>query len=590
MDINPRIRRSTILDPWHFDGCYDCLTQASCLRICMEDPLRKGPRNTLWSLRGPFPKSVLETQKPRYSSEVFKNLTVAKRHRISRRPDINENEVANWLEEVSELRSALPDVNGTSSDPEVASEEVLHPMSELGEDDPVPMGQADRFDDDEPVALNFQQFARRSSQNSPNNRALYHTTGSQNATILDRDDPVLRNPRSALQRPMLPPKRIIKVPHPDTLPCNDFQFAVLHRGLELGQGEELDRLVVSIQNLMRPMPVRYGLVKLRAELGRFFASKVPKSGLAKNSPNTPADGWVPEKLRGELTTNQAAFFSKALSCYGNDVDLLVKMKIQGTNSAMWKPYSRNVFLDFRFRVLQGGVMVQGAENAGDLVLEINTEDYSWIIRGWDNACGSINVHCLRQHWDFRVRLSHDHSLEYNEQWGQFAQALIDSLEVSPPKLEFQYFFGNDNKELPIVVNDVRVRQVCRFQHHNEKVYLDISRISPTKPTNSGSHIANCTERATFTRDKAETGEFTNWYEAAISSVRLEEVLKENATLVPGDTAGWNVEHLAQEVRDVCVQAASMVQQMDPVGIGCDNGLNEQYWHPTATKHAKDYKF
>lgn len=591
MNLHPGIRKSTILDPWYFRGRYDCLGQASCLRVCLEDPLRQGPRNALWSVGGPFPKSVLETQKPRHISEAFKDLRVAKRHRVSLPTDDNETDVANWLEGVSELKSVLPEFDA------IDSKEPFDPMSGLGEDDPIPLdfervriGQASRFDDDEPVTLDYEQFTRRNPQAASRNQEPPFRTGVKDQNILDRDDPILRDPRSALQRPMLPPKREIRVVHPDTLPRINFSSAT-SQARDIVPGEELEKLISSIQKLLRPMPVRYGRVELRAEMGRFFASKVPASGLSTNSPGTPANGWEAERLREKLS-GQAAFFTQALSCFGNDVDLLVKMKNQGTEMAIWKPYSRNVFLDFRFRVPHGTVTSEGVENCWDLVLEVNTKDYSWSIRGWDNECGSACVHCLRQHWDFRVRLSHDRSLEYEEYWGAFAKALIDSLEVSPPKLEFQYLFDAHpvvcNKDLPILVTDVRVRQVCRFRHHHGKTYLDITRMSPTRPTKAGSRISHCTEVATLT--KAEAGEFTHWYQAAISSVRLENILRENATLIPGDEASWKAEHLAQEVRDLCEQATSVIQQMDPVGVSCDNGFDEKYWKPIVKKHTRNYKF
>lgn len=587
MNVNPDIPRSTILDPWHFGGLYDRLAHANCLRVCLEDPLKNRPRDALWSLGGPFPKSILENQKRRPLAEVFKDLKVAKRERVSPQANDNdENSVANWLEGVSELRPALPELDA------IDSTGAFDPMSGLGEDDPIPFDfqsvrirRAGQSDDDEPVALSHEQFAMRNPQAASANQRPHPMSGSRNLHILDRDDPVVRDPRSALQRPMLPPRRTLLVDHPDNLFRSSQPSAALQE-LDITQGTELERLVASVQNVLRPMPVRYGLVELRVELGRFFARNVPSSGLSTNAPNTPARGWEADKLRKKLNS-QPYIFTQALSCFGNDIDFLVKMKIRGTDIAMWKRYSRDVFIDFRFRVPQDD------GSLWDFVLEVNTRDYSWKIRAWENGCGSTFVHCLRQHWDFRVRLSHDHTLEYEDLWSNFARAVIDSLEVSPPKLAYQNFFDTDpvvsNKDLPIHVSGVRIRQVCRLRHHDEKTYLDITRMLPTKPTKSDSCRSNNTEVATLTQDRAETGEFTNWYEASISSVRIEEALRENATLVPGARAGWSAENLAQEVRHLCEQAATVVQQIDPVGVGCNNGFDEQYWN-SVSRNSTNYQF
>lgn len=592
MNVNPGIRKSTILDPWYFGGNYHHLAAACCLRACLEDPLRKGPRHALWSVVGPFPKSLLETQSRQITSEVFKNLKVAPRRRVSPQIETDENGVANWLKGISEPKCTVPDLGV------IDSKEDFNPMRGLGEDDPIPLdfghvgvGRAGNVDNDEPVPLNYERYVGKNPQITSTSQAPHPGTRYKNPNILDRDDPVLRDPKSALQRPMLPPKRTIRVAHPDTLSRNNVQSATSQE-LDINRGRELDRLVTSVQNLLRPMSVRYGLVELRVEMGRFFATNVPTSGLSTNFPNTPAHGWKADDLREKMKLQQS-LFTQALCYFGSDVDILVKMKIKGTNTAMWKVNSRDVFLDFRFKAIQSHSGVGGVEYFWDLVLEVNTKDYSWRIRAWENECGSTFVHCLRQHWDFRVRLSHDRSLEWEEYFGKFATALIDSLEVSPPKLEFQNFFDTHpvviNKDMPIQVTDARIRQVCRLQHHDKKTYLDVTRMLPTKPTKSGPCNSNYTEMATLNPNRTNTGEFSQWYEAALSSVRFEEALRENTTLVPGDKANWNVEDLTQEVRHLCEQAAGLVEQIDPVGVDCDNGFDEKYWN-SIPKDPGNYTF
>lgn len=586
MDANPDIRRSTILDPWHF-GSYDKqMNQASCLRLCLENPFRNGHRGLLWSQRGPFPKSLLETQEPRNTSDLYKNLKVPRRLRVAPQTDEGATGVKNWLEEVSELHQALPDAET------IECRETINPMKGLGDDDPIPfnfedarVGQAGRCDEDEPVALDFEQFARRNPQaiNHPRARTA---KDCQITDILDRDDPILRDPLSALQRPMLPSRREIFVAHPDSLSKNSFQ-SYTSQELDTAQGTELERLVSSIQNILRRMSARYGDVKLFAVVGRFFADQVPTSGLATNPADTPARGWEADEVREKLNA-QEFFFTQALSCYGNDVDFLANMKIKGTNVAMWKPHSEDMFFDFRFKVIRDD------ECQFELVLEVNTKDYSWNIRYWEMDEGSTFVHCLDQNWDFKVRVSHDRTLEFRDGWGCFAKALIDSLEVSSPKLEYQCLFDTDafaiSRDMAIHVSNARVRQVRRFKHHDGKTYLDLARVSPTKPTRSGSRKPKCIEVATSAPGTTEAGDFGSWYEASISSVHLEQVLRENSTLVPGDKAGWSAEDLTKEVRDLCERTADVVEQMDPVGVGCDNGFKQQGSNPVAWGGRVKYQF
>lgn len=590
MDVNPGIRKSTILDPWDFciiQDHYKCLAQASCLRVCTEKPSR--PPNTLWSFNGPFPRSILETQEPRYETEIFKGLEVHERQCLDLQITDNKGGVEAWVHQVSELKlqQAPPDSDA------VIALEAFNPISGLDPDAPVPMdsenfqwGPTCRVDDDSPVALETKYFARSNPRMAAPNRK-HPQAGCNTPNILDRDDPELRNPRSNLQRPMLPLKRTIYVPDPSLLTQHDLQSSAQQES-DINQGNELNRLVKSVQNLLVPMPVRYGLVELRIEIGRFFASKVPASGLSNNLPNKPTRGWEADKLREKLN-HQKSFFTRALSYFGNDVDLLVNLKVKNTKTPMWKPHSRNIFLDFRFTL--------GVDDTPlELILEVDTNDYSWRIRTLKNEYGLTTVHCLQQHWDFRVRTSWDRSLEIEEHCRPFAKALIDSLEVSPTKLAYQNLFDanlanlNAKMQETIIVKDARIRQVCRREHRDGKTYLDITRIMPTKPTNSGTSRENSIEVETLTRSKLKTGDFTSWYEATISSARLEGALRENATLIPGDKAGWKAQDLAGDIRGLCIQAFNVVEQMDPVGISCDNGYDERYWNLLSNTQSWNYKF
>lgn len=581
MDINPNIRSSTILDPWHFDlpEKYNLLTRACCLRVCLEDPFRKGDRNTKWSLFGPRAKSVFENQKPYRIAEMFKNLKVAKRSRTTIQTDDSNTDIFKWINDTSavvpELTTKLEDLKIPTALTSVIGEDDPVPLdwennlegNNLGEDDPIPLDGGDDleepFGEDDPIPLGVGRFIRNKLDN--------HV---EPPNLLDQADPILLNPSSTLQRPMLPPKHIIRVPNPDYLPDCTRQPPVLRQSPK--HLDELGKFIISMKNIMTPMCIRYGTIGLHAEIGRYYAHKVPSSGCAYNRSDVPAHGWEAEDLRLKLN-KQESFFTKALTCFGNDVNFLTSMKIKDSSQSMWKHHSSNVFIDFHFRAPKD-------DGFSNLILQVNTQDYSWTIRDRNNTSGYTYVHCLGQHWDFRMRLSYDHTLEYKEHWGKFAQALVDSLEVNPPRLEFQYIFDFS----PIVVCSARIRQVCRFQHHDKTTFLDMSRILPTKTVLQKPQYLEVT---TIPQDIVDTGEFSQWYEATISSVRLEELLRQNAELIPGEQAGWDAEQMAQEglFKDLYEHAASVIQQMDGVGLVCNNGYDMRC-KPDASRVDGSYQF
>lgn len=74
---------------------------------------------------------------------------------------------------------------------------------------------------------------------------------------------------------------------------------------------------------------------------------------------------------------------------------------------------------------------------------------------------------------------------------------------------------------------------------------------------------------------ATKGLANTWYEASISSVRAERVFEENAGMEFGDKATWAEEKLKEEgvFKNLYLPAIGMLEQMDGVGSGNDNGRN-----------------
>lgn len=405
-------------------------------------------------------------------------------------------------------------------------------------------------------------------------------------SILDQNDPILQDPTSTLQRAMLPVKRTITVQHPDFLPVMEVPTQKKEVGVE--QQTELGRLLASLKGLIEPTRRWRGIVRLRAEIGRYYVHEVAPSGRASNPPDVPADPWDPEDLRPKLEKDQPFFFTKALTCWGNDIDFIANMTIPGTQEKIWLKESRATFLDFQFEVPKtpGGDCRDGVTN---MVLEVNAQDYTWAIRDSDSTSGLVYCHCLDEHWDFRVRVSRKSPLELEEHWGRFAQALVNSLEVKSPKVGFQHSFREALiADCPIVIRDVRLRQVCRLRHLNRDTCLDITRVLPTKVCGSERSTATYRHVQTLDRDVSKTGAFASWYEVSVSSTRFEELLKQNERLVPGDEAEWTVEQLEEE--NVFVQLANqtlaIVKAIDGVGVICDNGHEERKPKNNGRKHEK----
>lgn len=576
--INPVLAPSTILDPWKYPvpeqyGLFHDDAGVFALRVCLEEPLRNGQRNMTWSLFGPRAHNVFNGRQAKRSSRFFDGLRATRHPRAQGEQVLDTGVVSNWLQEIN--------VTVVVDEPTVSTTEVVGvthtPSRGIGENDPIPLN----FDPSKRPGAGIEALERSPYLGGSGSDS--RAAKAEPTSLLDQQDAVLYDYSSTLQRAMQPSQRLIIVPVPEMMDSeplsrckspaqaseNHHSRATSVVNIQNKARKELGIFTASVGRLLERMKGRYGVISVRAEIGRYYACAVPESGRAVNQRNDPAWGWEPDDLRKKMESNQHCMFTKALTSWGNDAEFL---------GAMFKePISRGVFFDFRFQATLSEITL-------DMVLEVNAEDYTWKLRLFDNTDDVVHVHCLAQHWDFQVAVTYDRPLEYRANWTKFAHALIESLEVKPPELEFQHTFSETSvtgHESPIVVEDVRARQVCRFQHQNKQTFLDITRILPTRVVTSQDPkyrkvrgvLAKSSVDNPCAGDNPLTGEFAQWFEASVSSVRLEELLQQNQDLVPGDEADWSVEQIEQEklLTDIYQQAAEIVKKMDGVGVECDNG-------------------
>lgn len=529
---------------------------AFALRACLFEPFKNGFKKQYWSIYGPYAQNVFKGRPPVRRSGFFEGARAAARSRVAKGL-VGPGPVSNWLDAVTtapEDAAPAPAIEVTGA---------VTPIQEADEDAPIP--------------LNFDPSSKRdlAAIQARGPAPLPGVVAKPQISLLDQQDAILRDPHSILQRAMKPSLRRISVPDPETLvfpaPSSSLEQSTFNGAKSSDSSDkELGMFVGSLGRLLGTMRGRYGWVKLRADIGRFYMYNLAKSGRAVNEELEPANGWLPSDLRQRLEIYHDAFFTKPLSSWGNDADFL--------GIGPWQPNRRAVFFDFRFQAPWGGGVYL------DFVLEVNAEDYTWRIRFRNNTIDVVNVHCLAQHWDFQATLTHDSTLETEHNWSTFARALIDSLEVTPPTLEFQHTFSEAPvacAEFPIIVHDVRARQVCRFIHQNKKTFLYLTRTLPTmdKPSADPAYrkvkgvLAKCTSENPAAGDDRANGEFAQFFEASVSSVRLEELLSQNRSLVPGDQVDWTVQQIEEEglLAEMYTQAAELVKGIDGVGVECDNG-------------------
>lgn len=531
--INPVLAPSTLLDPLHHilpEQYGIVFNDAYCLRLCYKDPFE----DVTWSTFGPRAQDVFGGKTPQRASRIFESVQATpKKCRNVMQAGKSATTIKQWIEELPDTKTDALSVS------DLEQRFRAMPLERQGEDDPVPLRRAP------------------SGQRNRCNVAPPETAREQ-ASLLD--SPISQDSASALQRALRPHRRSITIPHPDSIPKGEDS----RPQLPATDGSVFDQHIKNfLQRLMYPMKARYGAIRLQAEFGRFFMKSVEQSGVACNKKKQPAKGWEADQLIARLNKSENnTFFTKVFSYWGNDADYLANMEVD--KQKIWNPIGQGrTFFDFHFHARTS------AGIAAHFVLEVDGGDFSWHLREAHNSENPVVVHCLSQHWDLRLVASHDLTIDQNLHFGAFAGALVDTLVVRPPVLEFQYEFDGPP---PVTIDEVRIRQVRRFRTQNERTLLDISRVFLTEVQNFPGTRSRAVR--SIQDDDRKKGVFKGWYEATVSSARMEELLQQNASLEPGDEVEWTLEQLEREgvFEDIYQLACQIAKRMDGVGVKCDNGM------------------
>ncbi|ERT03458.1 hypothetical protein HMPREF1624_01773 [Sporothrix schenckii ATCC 58251] len=360
-------------------------------------------------------------------------------------------------------------------------------------------------------------------------------------------------------------------------------------------------LCTSIGRLMADLPYAKGRIRLQVELGRVYIMDASPEGLAFNLPGEAASGWPHTEIVTRLDTicvsPESIVFTKALTLFGNDMESIIGVNQNTVFAPMnldWNFHEKRIVYEFKCqRVYMNSNNVIKA--LSPFVIEIDGTEpglFTYAIRSVEDTRPPIWIHCIRRHWDARVSVSYSKIDKLEEEYGDFARALLHTLVVPPspitsPKFQFAYDLREvktDSQSYSTAVLSARVRNVGRFQSADLQTFLDISwnwLMALTKrPGNEGSSVG--TAYATPAVDDPQRGVFTTWYEASVVSAAAEAAFQENETLPLGCVAAWGSG--GSTAREEMYEAAfgpalKLVQKMDGVGVLIDNGQGDKQWAP-----------
>lgn len=347
------------------------------------------------------------------------------------------------------------------------------------------------------------------------------------------------------------------------------------------------RVKTSLSKLLATGPYLRGAVSLTFDFGRIVLRKMDETALAFNNVHQRSNGWKDRRLEDALNAwfekPDSMHFSKILTTAGSDIERVLKLEDNGTRLwdssvlSKWRVYS------FVLERLDGSDLYIDIEDHG-------VEDQQRVvIRETENANNMIWVHDVLRNWDGRFHLRHSNTEELQAKYGHIATTIHNSFYVTCSAcgtLTMGFALPND-----VTIPLRAFRSLCKWQatSSDDKTVLTITETQravwkpdPTKNgTASGWQHFVCQPEQEGNDKSQELAWPRMYYGMSITSLPLERLMDQNSTIPAiGGKACWSFENgqTAVYVNDIWAQASRMLQRMDQIGAGNNNGQLEKYKH------------
>ncbi|KOS18672.1 hypothetical protein ESCO_000881 [Escovopsis weberi] len=308
-----------------------------------------------------------------------------------------------------------------------------------------------------------------------------------------------------------------------------------------------------------------GIISLELVFGRVYLKQFSPSQVSSESgpmfdPEETTDFLNAADFRQDLVG-----FSPLLTTTGEDANSIAEMRPSA--EAKWRLASTQTFYDFSCIFNDG---------QRPFHVEVDADTLSYGIQGARQELVALYLHCPRQAWDMKIRVTRSTPLEGMARHESFAKTLVTAMSVSFKGSSLTIGTPGVGR-LEGRVESVQVRQIARYldssRGASQLCITMVTRMERGAARRSGAGPAvvrgNIWERRMGTGSGAIP---CRWFEAAISSTRADKVFDKNRGLELGQVASWDVEQLESGgiVEDVCKPGLRMIEQMDEIGRSNNN--------------------
>ncbi|CAM1506705.1 Fc.00g063460.m01.CDS01 [Cosmosporella sp. VM-42] len=350
----------------------------------------------------------------------------------------------------------------------------------------------------------------------------------------------------------------------------------------IGHSATLKKASEEIKDLMRVLQVTPGKVRVDARFGRAGIKGLPPSIMKSEGGLASPMDQVLEALNERNTTDAGLGFHTILTTNGEEADVLPRS--HGLRGGIWKLCENNAYYDL-FCTRDERTRDEGSRE--QFRIEVDAETFEYHCRSKAKDLSGLVVHCAQRAWDIKVCVSYDENPNIPEDFKHFAKDVVASLGISISAEGEVVVEAKQDTAQEFIIAGINVRNVAKYKSEVGGSCLTITMTRSVK--RHGAFWHNTSVYRGSTRAVTIPGEAapTQWFEASVTSTRMEEVLMENIGLELGEMATWEPEELLKQdmVQEMVDPALRMITQMDAVGCTNDHGqkhnLEQQFYDPTA---------
>ncbi|PVH87522.1 hypothetical protein DL98DRAFT_649164 [Cadophora sp. DSE1049] len=433
-------------------------------------------------------------------------------------------------------------------------------LSLLDEDDPAAESLEYKILDPNFQGPNFQKQTEKDQLVREPDTRVFHQTMKQRAP-----KPNPYHFASRLERPFSPPKSAASSQAGTTSadPLPDFV-------------EEINQ---SFKELLAGLRGYRGKVVVQAEFGRIILGRFHPKWITQGNDHHLLDAAFLQKILLEVTEyGPTADFTSVLTSVPAEIQYMVNMKGKGGQNLWqadkvsgWSTTYEFVFTDPRNPLYP-------------VMIEIDAETFIAQIKARCRL-GNLFIHGAKRYWDLKVAaIGYGNNRILEEKYGELATALQTSLYIPSNSHRPYLSWKLDNYlQKKFLIQDVTVRRVYEYKSTDQDSTLKVSELQSLDIDGGPAEKSFWVYEALPSNpDQPPIDKLTTWYEASVTSVKLDGVLKQNENLDLGDETPWTLEDTANmEVsKAIYSPALEMLKQMDRVGQNGHNGSDYRSRQPS----------